>query len=351
MRYFHRSYAKKGYLMCSPCDDCLDATAYLGGPMRGLPFFNFPAFDSATADLRLMGWEIHSPAEKDRDVLDISKCPTGSNEELDAQSFSLAGALAWDFARISESSVVIFLPGWEKSTGCSWEATVAYALSKPVLLYPDLEQADLPEVVTNPTRAVANAVSDFIDSCTPEEVARDAEGYEIHPTYSHVRGVDGPGAYERIWDGPLEPFQGVSFLDKKPPTIAEAFAQLDAVSQRGAVVPIPPLGEIRVTDPTTGGQKGSKPERFDLIPADVMEELARHYGRGCQKYADRNWEKGYKWSLSVAALERHLNLWKQGHDIDFDPEIGQFPHLVAVIWHACALLAFEKRGIGTDDRS
>ena len=81
------------------------------------------------------------------------------------------------------------------------------------------------------------------------------------------------------------------------------------------------------------------------------EELARHYGRGCQKYADRNWERGYKWSLSVAALERHLNLWKQGQDVDHDPEIGDFPHLVAVIWHACALLAFGKRGIGTDDRA
>ena len=108
--------------------------------------------------------------------------------------------------------------------------------------------------------------------------------------------------------------------------------------------------EIRTTS-STGGEKGVKDERFDLIPADVMEELARHYGRGCQKYADRNWERGYKWSLSVAALERHLNLWKQRQDIDHDPEIGDFPHLVAVIWHACALLAFQKRGKGTDDRA
>jgi hypothetical protein len=77
-----------------------------------------------------------------------------------------------------------------------------------------------------------------------------------------------------------------------------------------------------------------------------MWQLAEHYGKGCAKYADRNWEKGYKWGLSVAALERHLNLWRQGESID--KETGSH-HLIAVIWHAIALLVFELRGLGTDD--
>ena len=32
--------------------------------------------------------------------------------------------------------------------------------------------------------------------------------------------------------------------------------------------------------------------RFDLLPMCVLTRLARHYENGCQKYGDRNWEKG-----------------------------------------------------------
>lgn len=117
------------------------------------------------------------------------------------------------------------------------------------------------------------------------------------------------------------------------------------------------MNEVRTTDPQTGGQKGTKLARFDLIPEDVSWKLAEHYGLGAQKYADRNWEKGYKWSLSYAALRRHFSLFWQGEDIDDDPELlapGQTEpsalHVVAGLWHANALTAFYLRGSGTDDR-
>lgn len=105
-------------------------------------------------------------------------------------------------------------------------------------------------------------------------------------------------------------------------------------------------GEVRVTDPVSGGQKGSKLARFSLIPAEFLWALAEHYGLGARKYEDRNWERGYKWSLSIDALERHLNQWKLGENID--QETGSH-HLIAVAWHACALFVFGKRGLGTDD--
>jgi hypothetical protein len=108
-----------------------------------------------------------------------------------------------------------------------------------------------------------------------------------------------------------------------------------------------PGGELRVIDPITGGEKGSKLARFDLIPQDVLWMLAEHYGRGAQKYEDRNWERGYKWSLSYAALMRHLSAFWQGEDTD--AETGS-PHIIAAVWHAMALAAFQERAIGTDDR-
>lgn len=104
--------------------------------------------------------------------------------------------------------------------------------------------------------------------------------------------------------------------------------------------------EIRTVDPKTGGEKGSKLARFSLIPAEFTWALAEHYGRGARKYADRNWERGYKWSLSLDALERHLSLFKQGEMMD--AETGSH-HLIAVAWHACALFIFWLRKLGTND--
>ncbi|HYE80362.1 MAG TPA: dATP/dGTP diphosphohydrolase domain-containing protein [bacterium] len=105
--------------------------------------------------------------------------------------------------------------------------------------------------------------------------------------------------------------------------------------------------EIRTVDPKTGGEKGSKLARFDLLPWDAIWALAEHFGRGARKYADRNWEKGYGWGLSFAALHRHLAAWWGGEDID--EETGSH-HLLAVAWHALAMWWFQRHGKGTDDR-
>jgi hypothetical protein len=105
--------------------------------------------------------------------------------------------------------------------------------------------------------------------------------------------------------------------------------------------------EVRVIDPLTGGQKGDKIGRFDLLPPEALGEVAAVYGRGAKKYAARNWELGYDWGLSVAALERHLQRWKAGEQRD---ELENH-HLACVIFHAMALITFEKFRLGTDTRT
>ena len=80
--------------------------------------------------------------------------------------------------------------------------------------------------------------------------------------------------------------------------------------------------ETRTTS-STGGQKGTKIERFDLIPVGPLTELAAHFGRGARKYDDHQWRKGYEWSKSYAAKQRHDNLFWAGFDYDVcenDPE-------------------------------
>ena len=106
------------------------------------------------------------------------------------------------------------------------------------------------------------------------------------------------------------------------------------------------MTEVRIVD-ESGAMKGSKEERYDLVPVEPLRALAVHYSKGAQKYEPNNWKKGFMWSLSYAALMRHLQLWWEGET--YDQETGTH-HMIAVAWHAFALMWFETNGKGTDDR-
>jgi hypothetical protein len=97
----------------------------------------------------------------------------------------------------------------------------------------------------------------------------------------------------------------------------------------------------------TAGKKGEKLARFDLIPVKPIWLLAEVYGRGAQKYADRNWERGYVWSKSYQAAMRHINMWWAGEQND--PLDGQH-HLAAAMWHLAALIEFEDTHPEHDNR-
>ena len=107
------------------------------------------------------------------------------------------------------------------------------------------------------------------------------------------------------------------------------------------------MAEVRHTDPNTGGQKGAKMEVLgDIDPASLMD-MARVAGYGRQKYEQYNYVRGYAWSLSYNAMQRHLAAWWGGEDTD--PESGM-PHLAHAAVHCCFLLTFQREGRGTDDR-
>ena len=109
-------------------------------------------------------------------------------------------------------------------------------------------------------------------------------------------------------------------------------------------------GEVRLTSPT-GGQKGSKLARFDLIPPSVLWELAEHYGKGAEKYNDDNWKKGYDWKLSFASAIRHLMKFWSGEDYDHDVPIAPTKHVVAAAWHCIALAWFMDNMPEYDNRT
>ncbi len=97
----------------------------------------------------------------------------------------------------------------------------------------------------------------------------------------------------------------------------------------------------------TGLRYDKGKSRVDLLPADAMLELGEVCAYGAHKYSERNWEKGMKWTKVIGPLLRHLYKWMIGYTVD--KESGQ-RHIAMVAWNAIALLTYELRGIGEDDR-
>ncbi len=109
----------------------------------------------------------------------------------------------------------------------------------------------------------------------------------------------------------------------------------------------PLTGEVRVTDPNTGGQKGQKLAQVSALDPMAIYSVGEVAGFGAQKYERYNFAKGYRWSLSYDAMQRHLMAFWNGED--YDPESG-LPHVAHAAWHCLALLTFFIRERGTDDR-
>ncbi len=362
---------------------------YLAGPMRGIPQFNFPAFDRAQGELERAGYHVFSPAQCDR--IDQGFDPVGmtGNEDLSKSGFDLRYALKSDTAWIcTHADAVVLLPGWQRSTGAQAELALAKALVIPGFeledflalgegapdvtrdsiarrLRPggyvgrgprpgratDLDEAtgqippDVDEV--RPTRTVlercvdrARAVEagetwdDFLER-TGKAIA------EVAPMRLHSGGIVSGPTIERVPDSPAVDFRvhrdGVVVSSDDPTEVGRPSLDVKA-----------PYGEVRVVDPNTGGEKGQKPAQLGAIDPQSLLVLGEVAGFGATKYARYNYLKGYAWSLSADACLRHLLQFLAGEDLD---EESGLPHAAHVAWHGLALTSFLLRGIGTDDRA
>ena len=89
-------------------------TIYIAGPMRGIPEYNFPAFDAAAKRFRKAGWAVINPPELDR--------VEGIHEFTDPlpEGF-MRQAMTRDLAAICRCDAIALLPGWTRSAGCAVE--------------------------------------------------------------------------------------------------------------------------------------------------------------------------------------------------------------------------------------
>jgi Domain of unknown function (DUF5664) len=102
-----------------------------------------------------------------------------------------------------------------------------------------------------------------------------------------------------------------------------------------------------VEDADVGGLRydGDK-NRLDLLPPEWIWALGLVTTKGSIKYAERNWEKGMKWSKMIGPLMRHVIKFMVGEK--YDPETGCH-HLAMAAWNCLALMSYDLRGLGEDD--
>lgn len=351
---------------------------YIAGPMRDKPNFGFDTFDSMAAWLRRnRKWHVHNPAEHDREQWpdietwdgfadgDTGRCP----------KFDLTIALAWDLARVAESQHFVLLPGWEQSSGARSERHVAELTGSTIWLARQLSPGStfwgmtldmsrggetitytpIEDVSTyqHPagSQETAPSPTPMVPVKGPPYVGVDLAYHEMGKTerpdtLHHRKGIAeqvldtmrSAGCIQKM-DDPYTANRPLDFHRKGTDPDQDVWDLLDGKGD--------PLQEHRVTDPTTGGEKGSKIVRTDLIPVGPLTSLATLYGLGARKYAERNWEKGYAWSLSYGALLRHALAYWGGEDLD--PELG-INHMACVAFHAFAMIEFALTHPELDDR-
>lgn len=90
--------------------------AYISGPMSGLPYDNFPAFNRMEGLLDAVGVNPLNPA----------RLPKG---------LSYAVYMQLDLVLVAASQVVILLPGYDQSKGANTEHKYALSLNIPCIFW------------------------------------------------------------------------------------------------------------------------------------------------------------------------------------------------------------------------
>jgi hypothetical protein len=102
---------------------------YILGPMSGVPYFNFPAFDAAKDNLLSAGHEPINPADINREFgFDAMDCPPDTDWHVLPQGMDVLEVIQRDVkAILFDAEGYAALPGWERSTGaraeralCEW---------------------------------------------------------------------------------------------------------------------------------------------------------------------------------------------------------------------------------------
>lgn len=113
-------------------------SCYIAGPMRGIKWFNFPAFDTAYCEVSRLGYDPVSPADIDRkNGFDPHLLPEDHDWNVVPETGpTLAQVVDRDIKAVLKCDAIYLLKGWEKSTGARAEYAVARFKHAIVMLEP-----------------------------------------------------------------------------------------------------------------------------------------------------------------------------------------------------------------------
>lgn len=109
------------------------------------------------------------------------------------------------------------------------------------------------------------------------------------------------------------------------------------------------LSEYRelATKQLGGIKHDSAKPRMDLVPFEVVEEVAKVLGFGALKYGDWQWFSGFAYGRLYGAAMRHLTAFQQGQDLDEESGLSHVAHAICNLMFLQAQLIHK---VGTDDR-
>lgn len=99
---------------------------YILGPMRGIPHYNFPAFDAMRDRLEMNLFDVVSPADLDRQAgcPDPLTMPANTDWSVYPEGTDLVEVVERDVSAILTCDAYVALAGWENSTGAKAEKGV-----------------------------------------------------------------------------------------------------------------------------------------------------------------------------------------------------------------------------------
>lgn len=121
------------------------------------------------------------------------------------------------------------------------------------------------------------------------------------------------------------------------------------------------LKDTEVKDGDKGLRLNKGKIRYDLLEPFAIQEVAKVFTKGAEKYAENNWLQGMKWSKMRASLGRHLAAYDACEDFDYDPTCADcvagtcsnhtgLYHIAQVAWNALGILSYYRHYPQGDDR-
>jgi hypothetical protein len=106
--------------------------------------------------------------------------------------------------------------------------------------------------------------------------------------------------------------------------------------------------QIIYTEPEKTGTKHDEGKpRLELVPREGIEEIAKVFAFGAEKYGENNYRGGINYSRLVGAALRHVYAFMSGEDKD--PETG-LSHMAHAGCCCLMLLQMEQERDDCDDR-